>query len=74
MGAFIQISPSPVQVGELIPAAWIAARVHPQFSQVDCWSAVHSEFTGRGNKPTKTVKFLPMVNIPRLIPHVNILT
>ncbi len=59
---------------ELIPAGWIAARVHPQFSQVDCSLAVHPEFTGRGTKPTKTGKFLPMVNIPRLIPCVNLLT
>lgn len=66
--AFIEISPHREQVVELIPAGWIAARVRPQFSQVDCSLAVHPEFTGRGKNPTKTGKFLPMVNIPRLIP------
>lgn len=71
---FIKIFLHRAQVARLIPAGFTAARVHPQFSQVDCSLAVRAEFTGRGSKPTKTGKFLLMVNIARLIPCVNLLT
>lgn len=65
-----------VLVVQLIPAGWIAAKVHPQFSQVDCSLVVHTEFTGRekNTTSTKSGKFLPMVNIPGLKSSVNLLT